>query len=219
MNNIRYYFLTLILFWGLQARGSSNDLVFSSTSTYVPEKCHESRKSMTGDMIFVHYTGYIHEKSKAGRKGSMFDSSVSREPFEFQLGAGHVIKGWDKGLLGMCIGEKRTLILPPEYAYGSKRAGSSIPGGATLKFDVECVDIRDKKVIKELGNNIFKEIDTDGDWLISQYELDVWFMESRGEADGAPPGLFNRDDLDGDGLLTWDEFAGPKGTQGPPDDL
>ena len=44
-------------------------------------------------------------------------------------------------------------------------------------------------------------------------------MESRGEADGAPPGLFTRDDLDGDGLLTWDEFAGPKGTQGPPDDL
>lgn len=84
----------------------------------------------------VHYTGSL--KSD----GTVFDSSLSRgEPITFPLGTGRVIKGWDQGILGMCIGEKRKLTIPPELGYGSRGAGGVIPPNADLVFTVELVDI------------------------------------------------------------------------------
>ena len=78
--------------------------------------------------------------------GSKFDSSRDRNrPFSFQLGAGRVIKGWDEGLLDMCIGEKRTLTIPSGKGYGARGAGGKIPGGATLVFETELLDIERKK--------------------------------------------------------------------------
>ena len=80
--------------------------------TSVPSTCDQ--KAMNGQMLTMHYTGTLED-------GSKFDSSVDRnEPFKFQIGVGQVIKGWEEGVLGMCIGEKRRLIVPPELGYGDQ---------------------------------------------------------------------------------------------------
>src|SRR5690349_21304813 len=97
----------------------------------------------TGQTALVHYTGWLYDASAPENKGKKFDSSVDRnEPFEFPVGAGMVIKGWDEGVVGMKVGGKRRLVIPPEMGYGARGAGGVIPPGATLVFDVELVEIR-----------------------------------------------------------------------------
>ena len=94
----------------------------------------------TGQTCVMHYTGWLYEN---GAKGAKFDSSLDRgEPFEFQIGMGQVIKGWDEGVATMKVGGKRTLIIPPELGYGARGAGGVIPPNATLMFDVELLAVK-----------------------------------------------------------------------------
>jgi len=92
-----------------------------------------------GHHVTVHYTGWLLENGAAGRK---FDSSKDRDdPFDFPLGEGHVIRGWDEGVQGMKMGGTRRLTIPPDLGYGARGAGGVIPGNATLLFEVELLHI------------------------------------------------------------------------------
>jgi len=96
------------------------------------------RAAEAGDHVDVHYTGWLYDEQSADHRGDKFDSSVDRgQKFQFTLGAGQVIKGWDQGVAGMLIGEKRELTLSPDMGYGDRGAGNVIPPGATLVFEVE----------------------------------------------------------------------------------
>jgi FKBP-type peptidyl-prolyl cis-trans isomerase FkpA len=100
----------------------------------------DGQQAKAGDHVTVHYTGWLHNDD--GSKGAKFDSSKDRnDPFEFPLGAGHVIQGWDQGVQGMKIGGARTLIIPAALGYGSRGAGGVIPPNATLIFEVELLEI------------------------------------------------------------------------------
>ncbi|TNC13618.1 FKBP-type peptidyl-prolyl cis-trans isomerase [Methylobacterium terricola] len=93
-----------------------------------------------GQTVSVHYTGWLYQD---GKKGAKFDSSLDRkQPLNFAVGTGQVIKGWDEGLSTMKVGGKRTLIIPPELGYGARGAGGVIPPNATLMFDVELLGVR-----------------------------------------------------------------------------
>jgi len=98
-----------------------------------PDQC--KIKSKKGDSLQMHYTGKLED-------GTEFDSSIPRgDPFTFTLGSGQVIKGWDQGLIGMCEGEKRRLVIPSDLGYGDRGSPPKIPGGATLIFEVELIKI------------------------------------------------------------------------------
>jgi len=103
--------------------------------THKPEHC--DRKAKQGDTLEMHYTGTL------AATGEKFDSSLDRgQTFSFKLGVGQVIQGWDQGLLGACVGEKRTLKIPASLGYGARGAGAKIPPNSDLVFTTEVVSIK-----------------------------------------------------------------------------
>lgn len=101
------------------------------------QKLSQPMTAQTGDMVWVHYTGRLPGST------TPFDSSIPRnEPIAFQLGAGRVIDGWEEGLVGMQVGEKRQLIIPPSLAYKAEGRPPRIPPNATLEFDIELIGIQ-----------------------------------------------------------------------------
>lgn len=106
----------------------------------IEENNMEEKISKVGDVLVMNYTGRL-------ENGIVFDSNVLPEfghvePFQFTLGVGQVIQGWDEGLVGMKIGDKKTLVIPPEKGYGDRAVGNIIPANSTLIFEVELVGIK-----------------------------------------------------------------------------
>jgi FKBP-type peptidyl-prolyl cis-trans isomerase FkpA len=106
-------------------------------------KVGKGKEAMAGATVRVNYTGWLYRPLARNGKGRQFDTSIGqgREPLEFALGAGKVIKGWDQGVAGMKVGGKRTLIIPAELAYGPRSVGM-IPANSPLIFDVELLDVK-----------------------------------------------------------------------------
>lgn len=118
-------------------QGSMSELIKNDT------KLGTGAEAIAGHDVSVHYTGWLYDETALEHKGKKFDSSRDRgQPFDFPLGAGHVIKGWDQGFAGMKVGGQRTLIIPANMGYGARGAGGVIPPNATLVFDVELLGVR-----------------------------------------------------------------------------
>jgi len=182
-----------------------------------PERC--DKVAIEGYLVDIHYIGYL-------ESGQQFDSSYDRQqPVRFLLGARQVIRGWEEGVLGMCVTEKRRLFVPPELGYGDQGYGS-VPAGAKVYFDIELVDVTEPP--KPI--NIFKQIDTNQDQAVSREELTV-YLKQQAEIAAAAGGeqgeegkkilegqlylngveeIFSREDIDKDGFVSHAEFTGPK---------
>jgi FKBP-type peptidyl-prolyl cis-trans isomerase FkpA len=134
------FLLGLMMFGETQSGGpppvTGKPVTTADGLKYWDTKVGTGTTATSGHKVKVHYTGWL-------TNGKKFDSSVDRkEPFEFQLGGGQVIKGWDEGVAGMKVGGKRRLEIPPALGYGSRGAGGVIPPDATLLFDVELLDVK-----------------------------------------------------------------------------
>jgi FKBP-type peptidyl-prolyl cis-trans isomerase FkpA len=130
----------VVVFAPATAQGAEKTVTTPSGLQYTDTKVGTGAQPKPGQTAIVHYTGWLDEN---GAKGKKFDSSVDRgEPFEFAVGQGEVIRGWDEGVATMKVGGKRTLIIPPELGYGARGAGGVIPPNATLIFDVELLGVK-----------------------------------------------------------------------------
>lgn len=137
---MRWYFIPMMLAVLLVACSGSSEVNMATTTDsglqYTDIVVGTGAAASPGATAFVHYTGWLMD-------GTKFDSSLDRgQPLDFVLGQGGVIAGWDEGVSSMNVGGKRELIIPPDLAYGERGAGGVIPPGATLKFEVELVELR-----------------------------------------------------------------------------
>ena len=118
------------------------DTVTESGLTVIERETGTGTVASPGNPVTVHYTGWLYDDVEPDKKGDQFDSSVDRDaPFRFTLGQRQVIPGWDEGVAGMRVGGKRTLIIPPDLAYGSRGFPPVIPPQSTLLFDVQLLGV------------------------------------------------------------------------------
>lgn len=197
---------------------NTNDTKPDVVVLYRPKNC--KRQSNKRDLMVVHYTGWL---KKSGRK---FDTTVDVRrryaPFEFVLGTGYVIKGWDLGLMDMCPGEKRRLLVPASLGYGKKGLRGTIPPNSDLIFVVDLLDLR-HATPSYVPIDLFTSLDRDGDKALSRDEISEYVRyQSRlyKKKDAPEPThdehekmvdeIMQKEDKNGDGLIQHNEFSGPK---------
>ena len=161
--------LNLFIFLGVMALFTGNFAISSENGLKITiNKEGSGDRAEIGMSVSVHYTGKLED-------GTVFDSSVPRgQPFTFTLGAGQVIKGWDLGVEGMTIGEKRNLVIPPHLGYGIRGAGATIPPNATLIFDVELLEVTMPITLGELSPQEFIDAQENGGVVIDIRREEEW---------------------------------------------
>ena len=143
LSKIILFLIFNFLFFSLYSIDIPNNLIIKK----LKEGDENKKAAENNDFISVKYSGWLFDnnsktKEVCDAKGNMFDSNIDRdEAFEFVLGQGIVIKGWDKGLQNMKVNEKRCLVIPPKFAYGNRRIGNIIKPNSTLIFEVELVKV------------------------------------------------------------------------------
>jgi len=200
--------------------GSESDLKTEILSP-PPPTCE--RKAKNDDILYMHYIGKLNN-------GEQFDNSYTHspaDPFGFKLGAGHVIMGWEKGVVGMCVGEKRKLTIPPALGYGDEGYGDLIPAGSTLVFEIELMDIKDDDGTFEeslMGGggdehrhanpHEFDHIDENDDKHISKEELIHFINKLNAEAgegeridevEKTVDDIIREHDINQDGMISFEE--------------
>ncbi len=140
MSRIMTALIVVALFAGCSTAPSEGSFVKTASGLkYYDHTVGVGQGAVKGSTVLVHYTGWLYNN---GTKGAKFDSSKDRnDPFDFGLGAGMVIKGWDEGVQGMQVGGTRVLVIPPQLGYGARGAGGLIPPNATLMFEVELLGV------------------------------------------------------------------------------
>ena len=140
MKKIALFACIAMLVGSISATAGGKMTTTASGLKYEDTKVGTGAVAESGKTVFVHYTGWLNE---GGKKGKKFDSSLDRgQRFSFALGARQVIKGWDEGVAGMKVGGTRTLFIPAALGYGARGAGSAIPPNADLIFDVELFEVK-----------------------------------------------------------------------------
>eukprot|EP00929_Paragymnodinium_shiwhaense_P096769 TRINITY_DN58457_c0_g1_i1.p1 TRINITY_DN58457_c0_g1~~TRINITY_DN58457_c0_g1_i1.p1 ORF type:complete len:239 (+),score=29.66 TRINITY_DN58457_c0_g1_i1:81-797(+) len=178
------------------------------TSLYEPPGCRDQRSPQVNEKVHIHYTGSIHGTSAAGEPGAVFLFTVEWKPLRFRLGRRDVVPGLEMGIRGMCIGERRSIVVPPSLGFGEHGWGRGIPGNATLQFDIELRGI-EEDVAHTHGEpeTIFNGMDSNENDGLTIDEMQHWF-EQRGRR--LPATWFDQEDKNGDGIVTWEEFSGQK---------
>uniref|UniRef100_A0A7S3FB38 peptidylprolyl isomerase n=1 Tax=Haptolina ericina TaxID=156174 RepID=A0A7S3FB38_9EUKA len=166
-----------------------------------------------GYFVRLHYTIHIDDSSKVGTPGELIEESkdfTRGQTIRIGLDSAPV-KAWDMVMLNMCLGQKISMVVPPEVGYKEPKAG--VPEGATLFFEIEIMIIMEanKQTGKPMPPNLFKLMDSDGSRDLDEREIHYHF-DRIGQKLPSPT-LFKDQDKDSDGKISWDEFSGPKGTK------
>lgn len=209
--------IAVIVVFGHSTVESSNEENTVAISTLIsPEECqHESaRRVSAGDKIIIHYIGRFHNSGAHGPAGTIFETTrkKGKKPLKLTIGSPTMIAGLSEGVIGMCVGERRKLIIPPSLGYGNKgNPRMKIIGNTVLEFEVDFLGYQGEP--KPLPN-IFKEMDTNSDYLIQYDEMEKWFQTKHPKKlPSIPRDVWERDDVNQDKVITWDEFSGPKGEE------